>query len=344
MEGVVANLPALDLPMIWAGLIAVAVLAYVLLDGFDLGVGILFAAERGDQDRDVMVNTIAPVWDGNETWLILGGGGLFAVFPLAYATIMPAMYPTIIAMLLSLVFRGVAFEFRFRTRTARLRWWWDFAFFGGSLMAALCQGLTLGGLLQGIHVVGRQYAGGWWDWLTPFTVLCGVAVVCGYALQGAAWLIWRTEGELQARNRRYAAALGVVLLLLIAAVSLWTPFLNAGFRHRWFDWPNIAYLSPIPVLVLLVALTFWRGLARERDVTPFLCVQAWFLLCYIGLGVSIFPMMVPPSITIWQAAAPAASQRFLLVGASVLIPIILAYTAFAYWTFRGKVRPGMHYH
>ncbi|WP_048861361.1 cytochrome d ubiquinol oxidase subunit II, partial [Acidisphaera rubrifaciens] len=191
MEGLVAGLPSLDLPLVWAGLIAVAVLAYVLLDGFDLGVGILFAAERADEDRDVMVNTIAPVWDGNETWLILGGGGLFAVFPLAYATIMPAMYPTIIAMLLSLVFRGVAFEFRFRTTTPRLRWWWDFAFFGGSLMAALCQGLTLGGLLQGIHVVGRQYAGGWWDWLTPFTVLCGVAVVCGYALQGAAWLIWR---------------------------------------------------------------------------------------------------------------------------------------------------------
>jgi cytochrome d ubiquinol oxidase subunit II len=336
--------PPLDLPIIWAGLIAIAVLAYVLLDGFDLGVGILFAVETDAEDRDVMVNSIAPVWDGNETWLVLGGGGLFAVFPLAYATIMPALYPTIIAMLLALVFRGVAFEFRFRTvrRTSKLMW--DFAFFGGSLVAALCQGLTLGGLLQGIRVVDRQYAGGWWDWLTPFTVLCGVAVVCGYALQGAAWLIWRTEGRLQTRSRRHAAILAVAVLVLIGAVSLWTPLLNARFEHRWFSWPNILFLAPIPALVLLAGAGFWRGIIRRADLAPFLCVQLWFLLCYIGLGVSIFPLMVPPSITIWQAAAPHSSQLFLLVGASVLIPIILVYTGFAYWTFRGKVLPGTHYH
>jgi cytochrome d ubiquinol oxidase subunit II len=336
--------PPIDLPMIWAGLIAVAVLAYVLLDGFDLGVGILFAVENNADDRDVMVNSIAPVWDGNETWLVLGGGGLFAVFPLAYATIMPALYPTITAMLLALVFRGVAFEFRFRTVTRFHRTLWDFAFFGGSLVAALCQGLTLGGLLQGIHVVDRQYAGGWWDWLTPFTVLCGVAVVCGYALQGSAWLIWRTEGRLQQRCRRHASILAVLVLGLIGAVSLWTPLLDARIEHRWFTWPNIAYLAPIPVLVLLAGAGFWRGIVRRADMGPFLWVQFWFLLCYIGLGVSMFPLMVPPSITIWQAAAPRASQMFLLVGAVVLIPIILIYTAFAYWTFRGKVRVGMHYH
>jgi cytochrome d ubiquinol oxidase subunit II len=334
----------MDLPLIWAGLIAVAVLAYVLLDGFDLGVGILFGVETRDEDRDVMVNSIAPVWDGNETWLILGGGGLFAVFPLAYATIMPAMYPTIIGMLLALVFRGVAFEFRFRADSRRGRWWWDAAFCGGSLVAALCQGLTLGGLLQGIHVDGRHYAGGWWDWLTPFTVLCGVAVVFGYALQGAAWLVWRTEGALQERARSYARVLLIVMLGFIAAVSIWSPMLNPVFFERWFTWPGIAMTSPVPILVAVAALLFWRGLTPRHHITPFLCTQALFALCFAGLGISIFPLMVPPSITIWDAAAPRSSQLFLLVGASVLIPVILCYTAFAYWLFRGKVKAGAHYH
>jgi cytochrome d ubiquinol oxidase subunit II len=334
----------MDLPLIWAGLIAVAVLAYVLLDGFDLGVGILFLAERRDEDRDTMVNSIAPVWDGNETWLILGGGGLFAVFPLAYATIMPALYPTIIGMLLALVFRGVAFEFRFRATSRPGRRAWDFAFCGGSLVAALCQGFTLGGLLQGIHVVGRRYAGGWWDWLTPFTVLCGVAVVFGYALQGAAWLVWRTEGPLQERARTIARVLLVLMLACIAAVSVWTPLLEPTFYARWFGWPGIALTSPVPLLVAAAAVVFWRGLTPRHHITPFLCTQALFALCFAGLGISIFPLMVPPSITIWDAAAPRSSQLFLLVGASVLIPVILCYTGFAYYVFRGKVKAGVHYH
>src|SRR4051812_33282486 len=219
----------MTLTLVWACLIAFAVLAYVLLDGFDLGVGILFAAERRDEDRDVMVNTVAPVWDGNETWLVFGGGGLFAMFPLAYAIILPALYPAIIAMLLALVFRGVGFEFRFRASTERGRIWWDRGICAGSTLAAFCQGLVLGGLLQGIHVQDRMYAGGWWDWLTPFTVLCGVAVVAGYALQGACWLIWRCEGLLQQRARRHARVLAVVTLAFIVAVSLWTPLLHPMF-------------------------------------------------------------------------------------------------------------------
>jgi cytochrome d ubiquinol oxidase subunit II len=338
------TLPWLDLPLIWAGLIAFAVLAYVLLDGFDLGIGILFLLEHEDEDRDVMVNTVAPVWDGNETWLILGGGGLFAVFPLAYATIMPSHYPTIIAMLLALVFRGVAFEFRFRAAGRRGREWWDIAFCGGSLLAGFCQGLTLGGLLQGIHVENRAYAGGWWDWLTGFTVLCGFAVVVGYALQGACWLIWRTEGGLQRRSRRYAGALGGAILIFTIVVSLWTPMLNPTFYQRWFGWPGIVLTSPVPILAAVLAWRFWRGLQRRQDVAPFLCVQGWFVLCYAGLGISIFPLIVPPSITIWDAAAPPESQAFILVGAVVLIPIILVYTGFSYYVFRGKVRPGIHYH
>ena len=334
----------IDLPMIWAALIAVAVLAYTLLDGFDLGVGMLFALEPKEEDRDVMVNTIAPVWDGNETWLVLGGGGLLAVFPLAYAVIMPAMYPLIIAMLLGLVFRGVAFEFRFRTITRRGRALWDMAFLLGSLVATVAQGLILGGLLQGIKVVDRAYAGGWFDWLTPFSALCAVALVIGYLLQASCWLIWRTEGPLQHRARDRARVLAVAMLAMIVAVSVWTPLLGARFMLRWYAWPNILILSPIPVLVLLVGVLLWRGITRRHEITPFLCAQAWFVLCYAGLGISIWPMMVPPSITIYDAAAPPESQLFLLVGAAVLIPMILIYTGFAYWVFRGKVKPGAHYH
>jgi cytochrome d ubiquinol oxidase subunit II len=337
-------IPEFYLPIIWAGLIAVAVLAYVVLDGFDLGIGILFAVEHEDIDRDVMVNSIAPVWDGNETWLILGGGGLFAVFPLAYATIMPAFYPTIIGMLLALVFRGVAFEFRFRTTTRSGRYWWDMAFALGSTVAAFCQGLTLGGLLHGVRVENRHYAGGWLDWLSPFSILCGIAVVVGFALLGSCWLIWRTEGSLQRRARRHATVLAIATLALIVVVSLWTPFLFQSFFVRWFTWPGIVLTSPVPILVALLAWGFWYGIKHEHHVTPFLCAQGWFVLCYAGLGISIWPLMVPPSITIWDAASPAASQEFLLVGAVFLVPIILGYTAYAYWLFRGKVKPGVHYH
>jgi cytochrome d ubiquinol oxidase subunit II len=335
---------SIDLPMIWAALIAIAVLAYVVLDGFDLGVGILFAVEHEAVDRDVMVNSVAPVWDGNETWLVLGGGGLFAVFPLAYATIMPAFYPTIIGMLLALVFRGVGFEFRFRARTRSGRFWWDMAFALGSAVAAFCQGLTLGGLLQGVRVENRHYAGGWLDWLTPFSVLCGIAVVVGFALLGACWLVWRTEGALQTRCRRHAAVLAIATLTLIVVVSLWTPMLQPAFMRRWFGWPGIVLTSPVPILVALLAWGFWRGLVLKHHLTPFLCAQGWFVLCYAGLGISIWPLMVPPSITIWDAAAPHNSQEFLLYGAAFLIPIILIYTGYAYWLFRGKVKPGVHYH
>ena len=332
------------LPIIWAGLIGFAVLAYVVLDGFDLGVGILFAAERDYEERTVMVNAIAPMWDGNETWLILGGGGLFAVFPLAYAVIMTAMYPTIIAMLLALMFRGVAFEFRFRADSLRGRFWWDIAFFAGSTIAAFAQGLTLGGLLQGVHVHGRAYAGGSWDWLDAFTILCGFAVTAGYALLGATWLIWRTEGEMQRRMRRYAEGLGAVVLVFIGLVSLWTPFLNPIFYTRWFTWPGVALTAPIPVILAGLAVLFYVGLVRRHHATPFFSVIGWFVLCFAGLGISIWPNLVPPSITVWDAAAPPSSQLFLLVGASVLLPIILAYTGYSYWVFRGKVGTGTTYH
>jgi len=317
----------IDLPFIWAALIAIAVLAYVLLDGFDLGVGILFLGYQRGEERDIAMNSVAPVWDGNETWLVLGGGGLFAVFPLAYAVVMPALYAPIIAMLLALVFRGVAFEYRWRTKRGRFLWDWSFAV--GSIMAAFAQGIALGALVQGIAVDGRAYAGGWWDWLTPFSVLTGVALVVGYSLLGATWLVLKTEGDIQQQARAYAVRAGVALLVLIGIVSLITPYLNPAYLERWFAWPTAAFSVIVPALVLGCAYLLFTGLNRGYDFQPFLASLGIFLLCYIGIGISFYPYMVPPSLTIWQVAAPDESLMFLLVGALILLPLIIAYTAYA---------------
>ena len=332
----------IDLPTIWAFVIAFAVFAYVVMDGFDLGLGILFPFFPRREDRDVIMNSIAPVWDGNETWLVLGGGALFAAFPLAYAILMPALYTPIIAMLLGLVFRGVAFEFRWRVQ--RERNLWDLAFSGGSFVAALAQGIALGTILQGVKVSGRHYAGGWWDWLTPFTILTGAALVIGYALLGATWLIMKTSGELRERAYGFAWPLFVATATGLVAVSIATPFLEADYWRRWFAWPNIVFTAPVPIAVAVIAFLLWRSLARRQDHRPFLLTLALFVLTYAGLGISIWPSIVPRSLTIWQAAAPATSQLFMLVGVVILVPIILAYTAFAYWVFRGKVDPKAGYH
>jgi len=326
----------MDLAFVWAALLAFAVLAYVVMDGFDLGVGILFPAFDKGADRDKAMNSIAPVWDGNETWLILGGGGLFAAFPLAYAILMPAVYTPLIAMLLGLVFRGVAFEFRWRTVRAKPAW--DLAFFGGSLLAAFSQGVILGAILQGVAVEGRAYAGGWWDWLSWFSLLTGVSVVVAYTLLGATWLNMKTEGALQAKARMIAPWTAALTLIAIGAVSLATPFLQAEYYARWFAWPQIALTAPVPVLVAVTAGALFWTLRQGREVAPFLLSLALFVLTFAGLGISLYPYIVPDTITIWEAAAPASSQIFMLVGAGVMIPIILAYTGYAYWVFRGKVR------
>ncbi|WP_237064831.1 cytochrome d ubiquinol oxidase subunit II [Loktanella sp. M215] len=331
-----------ELSFIWAGLIAFAVLTYVVLDGFDLGVGILFPFAHSRKDRDTMMNSVAPIWDGNETWLVLGGGGLFAVFPLAYAVVMSALYMPIILMLLALVFRGVAFEYRWKTE--RWKRVWDIAFFGGSTMAALCQGIALGALVQGIKVTERHYSGGWWDWLTPFTLLTGVAVVVGYALLGATWVMMKTDGAVHHRMRDLAKPLAIATLAFIAAVSIWTPFQNYTYFERWFAMPGFLYTLPIPVLLAIAIYTLFTGLARGHDVTPFLSSMALFVISFIGIGISFYPNIVPPSLSIVDAAAPDASLKFALVGTSVLIPLILAYTAYAYWVFRGKLDPENGYH
>ena len=333
---------SIDIATVWAFIIAFAVFVYVVMDGFDLGLGVLFPLFPKKADRDVIMNSVAPVWDGNETWLVLGGGGLMAAFPLAYAVLMPALYTPIIAMLIGLIFRGVAFEFRWKTQSERNRW--DIAFAGGSLLAALAQGIALGAILQGVHVEGRHYAGGWWDWLTPFSILTGAALVVGYALLGATWLILKTEGELRDKAYRLSWFLLFAMLGAIAAVSIATPFLSIGYSQRWFAWPNIILTAPVPVAVAGVTVLLLRSLASKQDHRPFFLSLALFALSYAGLGISMWPYIVPQSITIWQAAAPENSQVFMLFGVAVLIPLILGYTAWAYWVFRGKVRPGHGYH
>lgn len=331
-----------ELSFIWAGLIAFAVLAYVILDGFDLGVGILFSWFGEESERDQMMNSVAPVWDGNETWLVLGGGGLLAVFPLAYAVILPALYVPLIVMLLALVFRGVAFEFRWKT--VRGKFIWDWAFLLGSTTTTFAQGIALGALVQGIPVANRAYAGGWWDWLTPFSVTTGIALVVGYALLGATWLVYKTEGELQRKAYSVAFITGAATLVLIGLVSVWTPFLNADYMTRWFGYPQIFYTLPVPLLVAGAAFILWRGITRQQELAPFLAAISIFVLCFVGIGISFYPYIVPTSVTIREAAAPDNSLAFLLVGSAVLLPMILIYTAYAYWVFRGKVDPSGGYH
>ncbi|MFC7048357.1 cytochrome d ubiquinol oxidase subunit II [Emcibacter nanhaiensis] len=331
----------LDLAFIWAMLLAVAILVYVILDGFDLGVGILFPFLNKGKERDVAMSSIAPVWDGNETWLVLGGGGLFAAFPLAYAVLMPAFYTPIIIMLLGLIFRGVAFEFRWRDPAHQKAW--DYSFALGSVGAALCQGIILGAFIQGIAVEDRAYAGGWFDWITPFSLVTGVALVIGYALLGACWLILKSEDGLQDKVYRFALPLALGMLLFIAAVSLWTPMLSEEISGRWFRWPNIAILWPVPVLVAGLGLLLLWSIRTRREKLPFPLALGLFLLSYIGLGISLYPYVVPRQITLWEAAADHSSLAFMLAGAVILLPLILAYTGYAYWVFRGKASEEDHY-
>jgi cytochrome d ubiquinol oxidase subunit II len=325
----------IDLTMIWACIIGFAIIAYVVMDGFDLGIGILFPFFKVGRDRDTAMNSIAPVWDGNETWLVMGVGGLFAAFPLAYAIVLPALYAPMIAMLLGLVFRGVAFEFRWRDPAHRE--FWDRAFTAGSIIATFAQGVALGALLQGITVENRAYAGGWWEWLSPFSVLTGLGLLVGYSLLGACWLNWKAEGGLQRQAVTYAGRLGIALLLIIGAISLATLTLDPQYHTRWLAYPGVLITAFVPALTVLATWLFYRSLSRKKDAQPFFWALALFGLCVVGLGISIWPDVIPARVSIWEAAAPHRSQAFMLIGASVMVPIILAYTAWSYWVFRGKV-------
>jgi cytochrome d ubiquinol oxidase subunit II len=330
------------LPVIWAALIASAVALYVILDGFDLGVGILFPTARTERERDQMMNSVAPFWDGNETWLVLGGGGLLVAFPVAYAVIMPALYLPLTFMLLALIFRGVAFEFRWVAKSSKK--YWNFAFAAGSTLAGFFQGIVLGGLIQGIKVSNGEFAGGPFDWATPFALLTGLGVVAGYALLGATWLVLRTEGTVAQRSRAQAKILLLAVLAAMALVSLWTPLEFERIAARWFTTPNIYFLWPVPAITGLLALGLWKWLGEDRDVAPFAATIGLFLLGYLGLVISNYPYIVPPTLDIWQTAAAPSSQIFMLIGTVALLPIIFGYIIFVYWLFWGKVREGEGYH
>ncbi len=325
----------LDLPLIWYGLIGTALFLYVLLDGFDLGLGILFPFAPSDKCRDRMMNSIAPFWDGNETWLVLSGGGLFAAFPLAYAILMPAFYIPVILMLLGLIFRGVAFEFRFKA-TGRSRRIWDYAFHFGSLAASFMQGMILGAFVRGVEVEGRSFAGGAFDWLNAYSVMTGVAVVFGYALLGATWLVMKTDGITQDWARKCASYVLGYVGLFLGIVSISMPVMNADVRALWFSLPNLFYLLPVPLLTASLFVMIWRDLHRGREVRPFLMSIGVFLMGYIGLGISLWPWLIPFEITFRHAAATPTSQSLLLVGTAIMLPLVLTYTAFCYYLFRGK--------
>jgi cytochrome bd ubiquinol oxidase subunit II len=332
----------LDFVPLWTGVLGLGVFLYVLLDGFDLGVGILYGFASDRTDRIFVMNSIAPIWDGNETWLVLGGLGLLAAFPVAFAIIMPAVYFPILIMLLALVFRGVAFEFRYRD--AEHRTLWDHGFCYGSAIATFAQGVVLGAFIQGFEVEGRQLAGSSLDCFTPFSLLTGVALLFGYSLLGAGWLILKTEGDLQEWARRLGRRALFGVLAAVAIVSVWTPLMDADIARRWFSWPNILFLSPVPIVTALLAWWEWRSLNNRSEATPFIVAIGLFIMSYIGIAISLWPMIVPHAFTLWEAASPPSTQAFLLVGTLFLLPIILMYTGWSYWVFRGKVRADIGYH
>ncbi len=333
----------IDLPLMWAIIIGFGLMMYVIMDGFDLGIGILFPFVRDRQDRDVMVNSVAPVWDGNETWLVLGGAGLMAAFPLAYATILSALYFPLLLMLAGLIWRGVAFEFRFKADEAH-RPFWDTAFTSGSYLATFCQGVALGAFINGFPIEKGVYTGDALSFITPFSLFTGAALLVAYALLGATWLVMKTEGALQDRMRKLGRPITLALLVAILVVSLWTPLSHSAIAERWFTFANLIFFMPVPLFVLLTTWLLLKTLAGESHAMPFILSLFMLFVGYTGLGISLWPNIIPPDVSIWQAASPPESMGFALVGALFIIPFILAYTAWSYYVFRGKVRAGEGYH
>jgi cytochrome d ubiquinol oxidase subunit II len=328
--------PHFDLTVIWAVIIGFGLMMYVLMDGFDLGQGILFPFAPNEASRDMMMNSVAPVWDGNETWLVLGGAGLLAAFPLVYSVFLPALYIGVFLMLAGLIFRGVAFEFRFKAKSSKHLWSWSFAV--GSTVAAFAQGAVVGAYIQGFETEGFVYSGGALDWLSPFTVITGLGLVAGYALLGSTWLIMKTEGELQDWAYKLTPKLLAGLLAVFTIVCIYTPFVDETVKTRWFD--NISVIWILPTLALYCSFVVIRSVQKRQDGMPFVATMGIFLFSYLGLLASKWPYIVPPNFTIWDAASSNNSQLFLLLGFLFVIPIVLAYTSWTYWIFRGKVKAG----
>lgn len=330
------------LPVVWFFIIGFAIMMYVLLDGFVLGIGIISPFADNEAQQELMMNTAAPIWDGNETWLVMGGAGLMAAFPVAYATILSNLYLPILFMLIALIFRGVAFEFRFRAHTSRHIW--GVAFHAGSLVAAFMQGLMLGAIVEGMPLEGGKYVQGTFAWFSPFSVLTGMALIFGYALLGTTWLGLKTEGRPQRIARDLTRPLMLAVIAFMVMVSAWLPFLSSSLMDRWFTWPRFLYLSPLPIATIVVAVWLWRAVLANHEVASFILSLSFFALGFIGLVVGMWPNIVPPTMSIWDAASPPSSQGFVLVGAIIMIPVVLFYTAFSYRVFRGKVRAGDGYH
>ena len=330
----------MDLPLLFALVAGGAVALYVIADGFDLGIGILFLLAPRDTDRDLMMQSVAPFWDGNETWLVLGAAVLWAAFPMAYYVLLPAFYLPIMAMLFALILRGIAFEFRFQA--GRFRRVWDFAFAGGSLVAALCQGLILGGFIQGVAVENGHFAGGSFSFISVLGLLCAAGIVGGYALLGATWLIWRTDGPTQVFAREVAHAALILSSAMMGVVSAWTALTEPQVAARWFAWPTTPWLDLMPMAAAGVTVLIWRNLWGRHDSRPFVLAIVLFLLGFVGLVASVWPNVVPYHATLWEAAADEATLQFALWGILVVLPVVLAYTAHAYWVFRGKTELTVH--
>jgi cytochrome d ubiquinol oxidase subunit II len=327
----------MDAPLFFAFIVAFTVVIYVLADGFDLGVGILFLVAPRDTDRDIMMESIEPIWDGNETWLVMGGTLLLAVFAPAYYVLLPALYLPVTLMLFALIFRGIAFSFRYQT--VRFRRIWDVAFAGGSLLAAFCQGLFLGGILGGVPMQNSAFSGGPFTCLNLLGVLCGLGMVAGYALLGAGWLIWKTEESTQTFGREVGRSALILTAVMMAAVSGWTALTVPAVAQRWFAWPNIGFLAPVPLITALVVVAIWRSLWSPRETRVFVLSILLFLLGFAGLAISLFPYIVPWEVTIWSGVADPQTLWFVGIGIVIIIPIVLAYQLHAYLVFHGKVGP-----
>lgn len=325
-----------DYAIFFALAAAVVIALYVTLDGFDLGVGILFPFAPQTVDRDVMMHSLAPIWDGNETWLVLGGMVLLAGFPLAFSILLPALYVPIALMLLGLIVRGTAFEFRSQGGSFQIVW--TILFAGGSTLAAFCQGAILGAFIEGgIVVESQRFAGGSFDWLTAFSVATGLGVIAGYAVLGASWLIWRTEGNTQIFAREIARPALLGTGAAIALVSIWTPVAFPGVAERWFTWPGIVYLAPLPLLAASSWVIAWRSLWGKIDWLPFVSTIILFLAALGGLGASIWPAAIPGVISIGDASSSLRTQTIVAAALLLIVPLILAYVGYSYWVFRGKV-------
>jgi cytochrome d ubiquinol oxidase subunit II len=332
---------AAHLPVLWALIIGLAVFLYVVLDGFDLGVGILFGVTREESHRRQMMAAVAPVWDGNETWLVVVGASLYACFPMVYAILLPAFYLPFTLLLVSLILRGVAFEFRYKTE--RNRWIWDAGFFGGSLVAAFVQGAAVGAMVDELPVAAGRFVGGPFEWLTPFAVTCGVGLVVGYTLLGAAWLVLKTEGGLHDWAWQLLLPLLAGVLLFLVVVTVYSLAIDLPILRRWFDRPWLFIFPALGAVATFVLV--WGVRTRRHDRLPFYASMLIFLSALATMAASFWPYMVPFSVTIAEAASPPQTLSFMFYGAAlVVMPVMLIYTALAYWVFRGKVREDTEYH